>query len=118
MAKKNNTKKSVPFSTLVVIFSILIIIAFTLTVLYLSLNDKTVPDSLITCVFIFFGTELISIAGIKISKVKNNYESSFGENVNNFINTEDEEEIYDPEDDVADEPSKEDLSDMFESTED
>lgn len=51
-----------------VVFSILVISVYTVVVLILSYFGAMVPDSLTSAVFAFFGIELLSLAGIKITK--------------------------------------------------
>lgn len=45
-------------------------VAFTVAVLFLNYNDHDVSDALIAAWFAFTGTELLGMAGIKISEIK------------------------------------------------
>ena len=63
-------KKKRNFTSLVVVFSVAYLIIFTGINLYLTALGMTVNDTLITCSFTFFGVELLSCAGIKISKTR------------------------------------------------
>ena len=53
------------FSKTVVVFSILTILSFTISVLFLSWMMIPVPDSLIYAFFGFFGAEMLALAGIR-----------------------------------------------------
>ena len=55
-------------SQFVVVFSILVLCAYTVVVLVISTMGMMVPDTLTTSVFAFFGVEMLSLAGIKITK--------------------------------------------------
>lgn len=65
--KKLSNKK---FMDLLIVFIVITILSYTFGVMLLTLKGHTVPDSLTNCFFAFFGTELISMATIKVKKVK------------------------------------------------
>lgn len=58
------------FSNKIIITAVVAVNLFTGIVLYLSFLGALIPDSLINCFFIFWGTEVLGLAGIKISKVR------------------------------------------------
>lgn len=66
MANKKKSSKLKYF----VIFSIGIIITFTIAMIILFALFGTVPDTLITCFFATFGGEVLSCALIKIFKIR------------------------------------------------
>jgi len=55
-------------SQIIVCFSFALALVFVITVLIFSANSLVVPDTLIEWFFKFFGLELISLSGIKVSK--------------------------------------------------
>lgn len=84
--KKDKNKRG--FSSIIVVLSIILIIAFTVASMFLALNGFMVSDTLTQCVFIFFGVELWNLAGIK--KAKARYESrTYEENIDEEEVTED-----------------------------
>lgn len=58
-------------STCMVVFSYVLVTAFVVTNIVLATLEITLPDTLIEAVFAFFGTELISLALIKMNKKRN-----------------------------------------------
>ena len=74
-------KKKTKFSKLIIILSILHIDVFILGLFLLHLNNLYLSDTAITCFFSFWGLEMLSLAGIKIKKLKydNSYESNLEE---------------------------------------
>lgn len=59
------------FNKLIVISSIAVIIAYTIAAIFVQLYTKMeLSPTLTTCVYTFFGTELLSLAGIKIYDTK------------------------------------------------
>lgn len=72
----------------VLLSSIMAIVLFTIICLYIQyVTSMEVSSTLITLWYSFWTVEIVSLAGIKISKVFKNYESSF--------NVEDEDEDED-----------------------
>lgn len=74
MQKQKNSK----FSKFIIMLAIINTTIFTVATFYVSLTGNLVPDSLVQCFFIFWGSEMISLAYIKKNKIKNNYENTFG----------------------------------------
>lgn len=63
--------KKTKFSKLVVSLSIVVIIAYTVAAIWLQkVSGLELSPTLTTCVYAFFGTELIGLAGIKICDTK------------------------------------------------
>lgn len=64
------------FSTKVVVACVVANVVFTAAVLYICLTVPTakVPDALIVGWYAFWGAELVSLASIRKSKIKNKYE--------------------------------------------
>lgn len=59
------------FNKLIVISSIAVIIAYTIAAIFVQLyTHMELSPTLTTCVYTFFGTELLSLAGIKIYDTK------------------------------------------------
>lgn len=58
------------FSNKIVITAVAAVNIFTGIVLYLSFLGAMIPDALINCFFIFWGTEMLGLAGIRISKAR------------------------------------------------
>lgn len=83
---KSNCNTKLNFSSLVVVFSIVSIIIFTIATFIVSINGYAISDELIRCFFVFFGVELLSLAGIKIGK------SKYGQLYEDIINEEVTEE--------------------------
>lgn len=78
-------------SQFIVIFGISIILLYTIAVLLITCNtSNTVPDSLTNGVFGFFGVELLSLAGIKITK-HFRVGKSIEDTVNDIMDNEDED---------------------------
>lgn len=80
---------------IIVVFSIAIVLIFTIVDMVLEVNGVTLSDALIEWVYKFFGLELLALSGIKISK---HVGSAFGklddaiDGVQDFIDEEMEEE--------------------------
>jgi hypothetical protein len=81
-------KKKSGFSSLVVILAVLHIDLFIALLLYLYYMGYSFSDTAVTCFFSFWAVEMISIAGIKIGKVRYNY--GYEESLENSM----EEENY------------------------
>ena len=79
-------KKS--FSKAVIISLIVLTIAFTGTILYLMAEGREEPETLVKYWFSGFMSEMIALAGIKVTKVIRNYRSDFSD--------EDEEDDEEP----------------------
>ena len=63
----------IKFNKLIVLFSIIAIVSYTIAAILLQKYiGAEISPTLTTCVFAFFGTELISLAGIKIMDTKFN----------------------------------------------
>ena len=78
--KKGRTSK------LLLAISIISIVIYTSVAMWIQYcTGYEVSTTLTTCVFVFFGTELISLAGIKITKVKSNYGAELLENVKEVL---------------------------------
>lgn len=77
--KQKKSKKRMHTSTKVVIAAVSAIILFWLSEIYLLLyGNSGFPDSFIKSWFFFWSVELVSLAGIKITKVrKSPYEGEF-----------------------------------------
>lgn len=58
------------YSKGIVLLCIAVTVAYTLAVLFLSLLERPVPDSLTYCLFGMYGVELASCAAITVKKVK------------------------------------------------
>lgn len=72
------------FNKLIVISSIAVIIAYTIAAIFVQLYTQAeLSPTLTTCVYSFFGTELLGLAGIKIFDTKyQQIESNVTENIN------------------------------------
>jgi len=69
--QKQTEKNDIPKSlTLYVVFSILVLIIFTITEFIVSTVSGTSHDTLTTCFFACFGGEILCCALIKIFKLK------------------------------------------------
>ena len=76
-AERNKYRRKMSTSNKVLIASIMAIVIFTIICLYIQYATSTsVSDTLITLWYSFWTVEILSLAGIKISKVVKNYESS------------------------------------------
>lgn len=53
-----------------IVFSIAVIIAFTVIAMVLDYNGVEISDTLITCVYAFFGGEIVTCGLVKIFKLK------------------------------------------------
>lgn len=71
------------FNKLIVISSIAVIIAYTIAAIFVQLyTQMELSPTLTTCVYAFFGTELLGLAGIKICDTKfTQIESNGAENI-------------------------------------
>lgn len=71
------------FNKLIVISSIAAIIAYTIAAIFVQIYTQTeLSPTLTTCVYSFFGTELLGLAGIKIFDTKyQQIESNVTENI-------------------------------------
>lgn len=75
--ERNKYKRKMSTSNKVLIASIMAIITFTIVCLYIQYATSVeVSSTLITLWYSFWTVEILSLAGIKISKVIKNYESS------------------------------------------
>lgn len=64
-------KKKIPhFSSIIVLTAIFLNVVFSIAMIWLYCRYESVPNVLITCWFSSFTLELISCAGIKVTKVK------------------------------------------------
>lgn len=72
------------FNKLIVLLSIVAIISYTIAAILLQKNTGTeLSPTLTTCVYGFFGTELLGLAGIKIFDTKyQQIESNLTDNIN------------------------------------
>lgn len=52
----------------IVVFSIFVVLLFTIVDIVLQINGVTLSDTLIEWVYKFFGLELLALSGIKVSK--------------------------------------------------
>lgn len=59
------------FSKVLIIFIFSTVIIFTLAMIYLHITTGCTPDTLITCVFSFFGAECGCLSWIKSTEEKN-----------------------------------------------
>ena len=76
-AERNKYKRKMSTSNKVLIASIMAIVIFTIICLYIQYATSTsVSDTLITFWYSFWTVEILSLAGIKITKVVKNYEPS------------------------------------------
>lgn len=73
--KTNDVPKSL---TLYVVFSILVILIFTIVEMVISTISGINHDTLITCFFSVFGGEILCCALIKIFKLKNKEDEGVG----------------------------------------
>lgn len=71
------------FNKLIVISSIAAIIAYTIAAIFVQIYTQTeLSPTLTTCVYSFFGTELLGLAGIKIFDTKyQQFENNVTENI-------------------------------------
>jgi len=72
----NRIGSATDFSKTMVVFSILILLAYTAVHLFFSWHEKYIPDSLTYSVFTAFSIELSALAGIKITEKKGEYGQS------------------------------------------
>lgn len=75
MKKKNDIPKSL---TLYVVFSILMILVYTIVELIISTISGIAHDTLTTCFYACFGGEILCCALIKIFKLKNEGDDNSG----------------------------------------
>lgn len=68
--KQNNNAEKIPSLTLYVVFSILVIIIYTIVEQILSTVSGVNHDTLTTCFYACFGGEILACALIKIFKIK------------------------------------------------
>lgn len=61
--------KAIRFSKKIVISVILLTLLFTIVMIYIYLKTGMVPDTLVENWFEFFGKEVLTLGGIKISEV-------------------------------------------------
>lgn len=59
-------KKKIRFNKKLVVFIVILNVIFTIAVFYASLQQATIPDSLIIAWYAFTTTELLAMAGIKM----------------------------------------------------
>ena len=75
-AEKNKYKRfsfsKMKTSNKVLVVSVLAIILFTVACLYIQYKGNTISDTLVTSWYAFWTIEIVSLAGIKISKVVKN----------------------------------------------
>ncbi len=76
LQKQQSEEKQVRSLTVYVVFSILVLIIYTIVELILSTKFGSSHDTLTTCVYAAFGGEILACALIKIFKLKeeNRYE--------------------------------------------
>lgn len=80
-------------SNKILIIAIIAILSFTVACLYIQYyTNMEVSSTLITLWYSFWTIEVVSLAGIKMSKVKNNYNST---NIENVEDIDIEEEMND-----------------------
>ena len=90
-------RKKRKVSNILLVVVVVAITLYTVANMWITYTTGTSIDStLTTCFYAFWGSEVLALTGIKLSKIKNNYESSSFEEVN-FLDdeTEDEDEIND-----------------------
>lgn len=76
-AEKNKYKRKMSTSNKVLIASIMAILVFTIACLYIQCaTSMEVSSTLITLWYSFWTVEILSLAGIKISKVIKNYDTT------------------------------------------
>ena len=76
ITKKIKSKfKKISGLGLYVSFSILVLIIYTIVSQYLAVNYQIILDTLTTCVFSFFGGEVVTCGLIKIFKLRDNKNS-------------------------------------------
>lgn len=86
-------RKKRKVSNILLVVVVMAITAYTVANLWITYTTGTSIDStLTTCFYTFWGSELFLLAGIRVSKIKNNYKNSSYEDINSFIE-EDEDEI-------------------------
>lgn len=89
-------RKKRKVSNILLVVVVMAITAYTVANLWITYTTGTSIDStLTTCFYTFWGSELFLLAGIRVSKIKNNYDSTSCEEPS-FI--EDETEEFEDED--------------------
>ena len=78
--------KKFKFSSLIVVLAILNITIFTGALFWITFQGLMFSDTAITCFFSFWGLEMLSLAGIRRSKVK------YGQSYEYNLEKEEEEE--------------------------
>ena len=69
-------RKKRKVSNILLVVVVVAITAYTVANLWITYTTGAVIDStLTTCFYAFWGSEVLALAGIKLSKIKNNYES-------------------------------------------
>lgn len=75
MQKKPNENRSL---TLYVVFSITVVLIYTVIEFIFSTKTGTIHDTLTTCVYTFFAGELVTCGLIKIFKIKEKKDNDSG----------------------------------------
>ena len=65
MREQGEDNKPIRFSKVIVVFSILTVLGFTIATFYMYWHTRYIPDSLIYSFYAFFGTEMLALAGIR-----------------------------------------------------
>lgn len=70
-------KKKKKVSNIMLVVIVVAVITYTIANFWLAYKTGTYMDStLTTCFYAFWGSEILALSGIKVSKVKNNYSNT------------------------------------------
>lgn len=96
-AKYLPERKKRKVSNILLVVVVVAITLYTIANMWITYTTGTSIDStLTTCFYAFWGSEVLALTGIKLSKIKNNYESSsFGDSDLLDDEIEDEDEFDD-----------------------
>lgn len=88
-------KKKRKVSNIMLVIIVTAIVTYTVASFWLTrATGVSIDSTLTTCYYAFWVSELISLAGIKVSKVKNNYDNSYtSDDSQSEINDESDEDI-------------------------
>jgi hypothetical protein len=67
---RRRKQKEYKFSKKIVVWSITLIIIFTIGIFFMYWHSRFIPDSLIYSFYAFFGTEMLALAGIRKKQVE------------------------------------------------
>ena len=90
----NKKKPKINTLDFYVIFSIFVLLLYTVISQIVAITYNVQLDTLTTCFFAAFGGEILSACLIKIFKLKNKEETTSNTTANNTEKTEDSEEVF------------------------